>query len=55
MTFSKGDVAIYAVVGLTCFTFLTAFVFALFNDTRGDIEDQSEFTAHWRDDEEAKW
>jgi hypothetical protein len=51
MTFSKADIAIYAVVGLTCFTFLTAFVFALFNDTRTDHEAPSEINAHRRDDE----
>lgn len=50
MTLSQGDIAIYLLIGLVFFTILTAFVFALFNDKRGDEEDPSEFTAHWRDD-----
>lgn len=49
MTLSQGDIAIYLLIGLVFFTLLTAFVFALFNDKRGDEEEPSEFTAHWRE------
>lgn len=50
MTFSKGDIAIYLIVGLGFFTVLTGFVFAMLTDRRTD-DDPSESTAHWRDDE----
>jgi len=50
MTFSKGDIAIYLIVGLGLFTIVTMVVFARLTNGRPD-EDPSEFTAHWRDDE----
>lgn len=49
MTFPKGDIAIYLIVGLGLFTILTGFVFARLTKVQED--DPSEFTAHWRDDE----